>query len=205
MASQTHIPSHIFALYSLDDFNEHDFPEINNIISKMSELTRGHNPHELSLFDLIYLKGMADKILPDDIHTKIVELENLLSPYVNNLIEKWEINECPYPRIDNNNKCYLSLRDIGNQVIDSVFPKSNGIFTQEALNQEIETRVVPAVYDIPGRRTIEKITLTNYDGSTYQCNRYLREDYPIIFRTIKDWMMTWKDNASSVKKYIAFK
>lgn len=204
MSSSIHIPSHVFALYSLDDFNEQDFPEINNIICRINELNKNCNPHKLSLFDLIYLKGMADKDLPDEIHTMIVELENLLSPYFNDLIEKWKINECPYPRTDNNNKCYLSLRDVGKQVIASVFPNSNGIFTQEAL-QDIETQVVPAVYALPGRMSIEKITLTKYDGSTYQCNRYLREDYPTIFKTIIEWMNTWKDNTSSVEKYIAFK
>ena len=204
MSSSINIPNHVFALYSLDDFSEQDFPEINDIISKINELNKNCNPNELSLFDLIYLKGMADKVLPDEIHTVIVELENLLSPYFNDLIEKWKIIECPYPRTDNNNKCYLSLRDVGKQVITSVFPKSNGIFTQGAL-QDIETLVVPAVYAIPGRMTIEKITLTKYDGSTYQCNRYLKEDYPTIFKTIIDWMNTWKNNTSSVEKYIAFK
>ena len=204
MSSSIHIPSHVFALYSLDDFSEQDFPEINNIICRINELNKNCNPQELSLFDLIYLKSMADKDLPDEIHTMIVELENLLSPYFNDLIEKWKINECPYPRTDNNNKCYLSLRDVGKQVIASVFPKSNGIFTQVAL-QDIETLVVPAVYALPGRMSIEKITLTKYDGSTYQCNRYLREDYPTIFKTIIDWMNTWKNNTSSVEKYIAFK
>ena len=35
MSSSIHIPNHVFALYSLDDFNEQDFPEINDIISKI--------------------------------------------------------------------------------------------------------------------------------------------------------------------------
>ena len=157
------------------------------------------------LFCCYYLTAMMSRsYIPSDIKGKMSSVVKEMAQVVKSLDEAEQLPLCPVLSSDINRNTYLSLRNVGRLVINKIFPNSRGTFTQHALIHEIGQIVVRAVRSQPGRGPIGRVTIRRYAGSTFMSNRYLESDYPVIFKTIHDWMMTWKDNHTEVEKYVSF-
>lgn len=158
-----------------------------------------------SLFCCYYLITMMKRsYISSDLKEKITDVVKEMAQVVKSLDEAERMPLCPELSRDINGNTYLSLRNVGRLVINKIFPNSSGTFTQHALIHEIGLRVAGAVRSKTGRGPIGRVTIRRYDGSTFMSNRYLESDYPVIFKTIHDWMMVWKDNHTEVEKYVSF-
>lgn len=147
---------------------------------------------------------MRRSYIPPELKGKMSSVVKELAPVAKSLAEAERLPLCPELSQDLSGNTYLSLRDVGRLVINKIFPNSRGTFTQHALIHEIGGRVASAVRSQSGRGSIDRVTIRRYDGSTFTANRYLESHYPVIFKTIHDWMMTWKDNHTEVEKYVSF-
>lgn len=158
-----------------------------------------------SFFCCYYLTAvMSLSYISSDLKEKITDVVKEMAQVAKSLDEAERLPPCPELSSDISGNTYLSLRDVGRLVIDKIFPNYNGIFTQHALIKEIGILVARAIRSQNGRGPISRITIRKYDGSTFMSNKYLRSDYPVIFKTIHDWMITWKDNHTEVEKYVSF-
>lgn len=143
--------------------------------------------------------------LPEHLKDQIANLVKSLTKFAKSQDEAEKFPPpCPDLSRDVEGQRYLSLREVGKLVIGKIFPNAKGIFTQDALVQVIGPIVAKAIRAQPGREPIERVIIRKFDGSTFVANQYYVRDYPIIFKTIHDWMMTWKDNSTDVEKYVAF-
>lgn len=190
---------------------------LNNILSRddkrkfncaIQELLKGFKtmpPSTCPFFCCIYLIGqMKHSYISSDLKEKMFDIVKEMAKVVKSLAEAECRPPCPELSQDDNGNKYLSLRVVGRLVIDNIFPNASGTFTQHALIYEIGLRVANAVRSQAGRGPIGRVPIRKYDGSTFMINMYLESDYIVVFKTIYDWMMTWKDNKSSVETYIAF-
>lgn len=143
--------------------------------------------------------------LPEHLKDQIANLVSALTKFAKSQDEAEKFPPaCPHPSKDVDGQLYLSLREVGKLVIGKIFPNAKGVFTQNALVLVIGPRVAKAVRAQPGREPIERVTVQKFDGSTFTANQYFKSDFPVIFKTIHDWMMTWKEDPREVEKYVAF-
>lgn len=156
-------------------------------------------------FCCYYLIAMiGSPYVSSDLNEKITDVVKEMAEVVKSLDEAERLPPCPELSRDIHENTYLSLRDVGRLVIDKIFPNSRGIFTQDALVKNIGILVGRAIRSQAGRGPISRIAIRKYNGLVFRSNKYLESDYPVIFKTIHDWMMTWKDNHTEVEKYVSF-